>query len=241
MAVSCAMKPRPLGHALSLNAFTRIELLVILTGLLVLFALVMPPCCGVSREGARRGKTATVTRNITHSANAYATDYGTFPNVTSPRALEEQFIFVGDRDAGTSQRNGAFFDVLRAIPRGPNAGHVLNNRQQKYFEEAKATDPKNPRDGFADGNAFSDTHQGSLFDPWGVEYCIVMETDRDGSLNLGSIYSDLGTPATAIAKNCVAFSLGKDGKLGGKTHPKRYTSPEKTFPEDIASWDSPAQ
>jgi hypothetical protein len=147
-------------------------------------------------------------------------------------------VYVGDPACKASENpNGVLFDVLRAIPRGPNANHVLNPRRQVYFEMEKARDPKNPHNGFADGPQFSAKDQGCLFDPWGLQYCIVFTTDGSDALDLGAAYSDLAGPENLIRVPVAAFSLGKDGIPGGKGYEGRLRKPASSEPpDDIVSW-----
>jgi len=101
----------------------------------------------------------------------------------------------------------------------------------------KAVDPKNPRDGFADGPEYPESVQGCLFDPWGRQYCIVFATDDSETLDLSIIYSDLAGPEHLIRRSAAAFSLGKDGIPGGKGYEGKFRKPASTeAPDDIVSW-----
>ena len=125
----------------------------------------------------------------------------------------------------------------RDIPRGPNANHALNPKQQKYFEGRVAREPKTPRSGFADGTTFSAADQGCLFDPWGHQYCIVFSMDGSGTLDLSAVYSDLAGPEHLIRRPVAAFSLGKDGIPGGKGYEGKFRKPASSeAPDDVFSW-----
>jgi prepilin-type N-terminal cleavage/methylation domain-containing protein len=216
--------------------FTLIELVVVLAIIAILMALLLP-WVAEAPQAARRREAAIVAKNIVNALNNYRNDYGAFPKVGSPRSPGEKFILVGDRASGCPESNGALLDVLRAIPRGSNANHVLNMRQVKYFEGRKAVDPQTPRDGFADGSKFSPEIQGRLYDPWGAEYLIFFEVDGDESIEAGSLYADLTAPEDAIKSPAAAISLGKDGKLGGKGYEGRLSKPNSNeAPDDITSW-----
>ena len=102
-----------------------------------------------------------------------------------------------------------------------------------------ARDPKAPRSGFADGPAFPPSLQGCLFDPWGRQYCIVFTMDDSGTLDLSPIYSDLAGPENIIPNSAVAFSLGKDGIVGGKGYEGKFLNPSSSHGEvqdDVVSW-----
>ena len=228
------MKRREQAHGL-----TRLELIGVIGTILVIFALVAP--YGMPNEGrnqARRAAAANTVRNIVFALKSYHTDYGHFPEIGKPKADGKFVVYVGDPACKMSESsNGAIFDVLRAIPRGPNANHALNSRQQKYFEAGKAKDPKNPRDGFADGPNYSAKDQGCLFDPWGAQYCIVFTTDGSGSLDMSAVYSDLAGPEKKLRVPVAAFSLGKDGIVGSKKYPGLFREPaSSSAPDDLVSW-----
>ena len=113
-----------------------------------------------------------------NALKSYHYDYGHFTEIQEPAPGGKVVFYVGDRAYQACELpNSVIFDVLRAIPRGPNTDHALNPRKQKYFEGAKAKDSKHPRSGFADGSLSSGSDQGCLFDPWGHQYCIVFTTD----------------------------------------------------------------
>ena len=142
----------------------------------------------------------------------------------------------GDKDAGCKFTNNELFDILRSISRGLNAGYKMNTRQQKYFEMGVAKDTKNPRDGFLDGNQFT-KNQGQLLDPWGWQYCVVLDADDDGVIGMGNFYTDLSGAQNVIRVSAAAFSMGKDGKRGGSGYENRLRKPSSNeAPDDIFSW-----
>lgn len=223
-------------------AFTLIELITVIAIIAILMGLLFPAMSG-ARESARRGQAATVLKGIVNAAKSYSNDYGKFPPVTSAAsgggaggaASADSYYSYGESSANCAANNNELFDVLRAIDRGANAQHVLNKRQQKYFEEKKATDPKLPREGFADGKDFDDAIQGRLLDPWGKQYCVVLDGDGDEVLKMSSFYSDI---TDDIRFSAVAFSLGKNGEIGGKGYKGQLRkSKSSEAPEDIVSWE----
>jgi len=203
----------------------------------VLLMTFFPPSMG-PHDLPDRAEASVTVRAIVSALKSYQNDYGCFPRIGKPRADGKFAVYVGDPACKMSEStNGALFDVLRAIPRGPNANHALNPRKQKYFEMRVAKDPKNPRDGFADGPEFSAKDQGCLFDPWGAQYCIVFTTDGSGELDVSAVYSDLAGPEKKLRVPVAAFSLGKDGIVGSKKYPGLFREPESSSPpDDIVSW-----
>jgi type II secretory pathway pseudopilin PulG len=215
---------------------TWLRVIVTLIILAVLAGLLFPTINNSPPD--RRSEAAVVVRNTVFALKSYHNDYGHFPEIGKPGTGGKFAVYVGDPACKMSESsNSALFDVLRAIPRGPNANHALNPRQQKYFKAQKARDPEKPRSGFADGPEFSAKDQGCLFDPWGRQYCIVFTTDGSDSLDLSAVYSDLAGPEHLLRVPAAAFSLGKDGVPGGKGYEGKSRKPSfSEATDDIVSW-----
>lgn len=215
------------------RAFSYVEGVFAIATLSIATALIVPVFRNGVEEGCRRSKVGTVVRSIVNSVKSFESDYDTPPKVAPPRNEKEQFIFVGDLRAGALHSNAGLFDVLRAIPRGVNASHALNPRQQKYFEESKAIDPANPRDGFVDGKEYPVHLRGMLLDQWGSQFCVVMDTSKRGTIDASSIYIDFPDP---IHFGVIAFSLGKDRKLGTGGDRSLRLPKSNAPPEDFVSF-----
>ena len=228
-------------HLRSQHALTRIELLVAIAVTAILITLIFPPCCG-SSEHPRRIKAGTVVKDIANACKNYAIEYGRYPAIEAAKGGSEKnrYLSFGDIPAGKCKvDNSQLFDVLRAIPRagGANAADALNPRKQKYFEQPLAVDPKNPRDGFTDGPTFPAAIQGQLLDPWGGQYCIILDADGDGVIDMKEFYSDLTGPEHSVTSSVAAFSIGKDGIRGGKGYEGQFRKPNsKQPPVDVVSW-----
>jgi type II secretory pathway pseudopilin PulG len=188
----------------------------------------------------RRSKTATVVKNIVNACKAYANDHGAFPAIAAAvdGTAANPYRSFGDVTEGHCKvSNSQIFNVLRAIDAGPNAGNALNKTKARYFEENKATDKKLPREGFTDGPDFPEAGRGRLMDPWGAEYCIVLDGDGDEAINVGAFYADLAAPEMTIRSAAVAFSMSKDGKRGGKGYEGMLKKPKSDdAPDDMVSW-----
>jgi len=229
-------------HALpksQLVAFTLIELLTVIAIIAVLMGLLFPALSG-AKEQARRADAGTAVRNIVNACKSYYNDYGKFPPVSAAldgNVNNSGIYSFGDTSAGGCKvDNSSLFDILRAINRGDNNNHALNKRQQKYFEMGKAKDPKNPRGGFCDGNEFQ-KYQGALMDPWGAQYCVVLDADDDGTIDMGAFYSDLAGAQNVIRVSGACFSMGKDNIRGAKGYEGRFRKPSSSeAPDDVVSW-----
>jgi prepilin-type N-terminal cleavage/methylation domain-containing protein len=233
----------------SRSAFTLIELITVIAIIAILMALLFPAVQMV-RESARRAKAGTVCKNIVNACKAYANDYGKFPPITAAvddggggaggaaGSNKNTFMSFGDIPAGLCKvDNNQLFNVLRAISIDPNTDDILNRRKTRYFEENKATDKKLPREGFTDGPDYTDDKRGQLMDPWGAQYCIILDTDGDETLNLGTFYQDMTDPTLAVRSAAVAFSMSKDSKRGGKNYEGMLKKPKSDdAPDDIVSW-----
>jgi type II secretory pathway pseudopilin PulG len=222
--------------------FTWFELWVTLAILGVLVGALVPSIQS-PRDSAPRSKAAATARSIAHACDNYAHDYGAYPVISaalgggsgSPDSAGTGFYSYGDVETAKCKvPNSELFDVLRAIPRGPNSGHVLNQRQQKYFEDGRADRRKAPQEGFADGEDFPVEVRGQLFDPWGKQYCIILDADGDGVLNLQPFFQDVTEP---IRRPVAVFSMGKNKLIGGDSYPGRLRKERANEPpEDVTTF-----
>ena len=206
----------------------------VIFGIGIFFYLnLFPRVCG--GHDPRHTEAASTMRQVVTALRLYHNDNGHFPEIGKLSANGKRIVCVGDPACkAASGPNSLIFDVLRDIPRGPNANHALNPKQQKYIEDRAAKDPKNPRGGFADGPQYSEALQGCLLDPWGRQYCIMFTMDDSGTVDVSAVYSDFDIVRMPV----VAFSLGKDGIVGGKGYEGKYRPLKATdSPDDAISWE----
>ena len=221
-------------------AFTLIELLTVIAIIAILMGLLFPVLSSAKNQ-ARRQAAAVAIRNIVSASKSYQTDYGKFPPVPAARVGDEKtsgYYSYGDKDNGGCQAtNEQLFDILRSINRGANANFALNKRQQKYFEMGKAKDAKAPRDGFVDGSEFTGGTQGTLMDPWGTQYCVILDAADAGTIDMSTFFTDLNGAPNLLRQSAVAFSMGIDGKRGGKGYKDQLRKSGSTeAPDDVVSW-----
>jgi len=153
-------------------------------------------------------------------------------------------VIVGDPAMGTDYESNTLFYTLRAIPKGPNEEHLLNPRKVVFYDGKVATmSGGKPRGGFydrmANGSAPPDKEGGALYDPWGKQFGVIMDSTGDERIDLAKVYSDFGgdnpTSGKAPRKRAGAFSMGKDEALGDKgDHVYRNNS---TLSDDVVSWE----
>jgi prepilin-type N-terminal cleavage/methylation domain-containing protein len=224
------------------SAFTLIELITVIAIIAILMGLLLPYIMEAP-QAAKRRQAAVDVQNIVNACRNYKNDYGKYPPI--PSAMEaaegkndDSIMSFGDQPEGLCKvDNNHLFNVLRAIPEGENADHVLNSRQVKYIESKKAIDPKHPREGFCDGSEFSSDLRGRFLDPWGMQYCIILETDGDELVDMSKYFNDLTGPENRVHFPAVAFSMGKDSKRGGTGYAGKLRKPNSAeAPSDLVSW-----
>ena len=214
------------------SAFTLIELLTVIAIIAILMGLLFP-AIGTIKESARKTQAKNDVTNIVAAVKQYYTEYGKYPQVTEGTATSDDDAAIGETQAGGLADNSALFNTLRSIPEGLNTSpdYKYNPRRIVFFEGKAATDPTNPRAGFTDTQDAA--KKGCFFDPWGKQYCVVIDTNYDNVIKLDKQYTDFaGTNAPRVG--VAAFSLGKDNKLGTKDD-KSYRK-GTTNSDDVISW-----
>ncbi|MEO6787405.1 MAG: type II secretion system protein [Chthoniobacteraceae bacterium] len=233
------MNPRISLQKPQAAAFTLIELLTVIAIIAILMGLLFPALSG-AKEQARRADAGVALRNIVAACKSYQTDYGKFPPVSAALVGDVNtggYYAYGDTGEGKcAKTNDNLFDILRSIGRGVNNNNAMNKRQQKYIEGKVANDKKNPRNGFCDGTDFT-TNAGQYMDPWGAQYCIVLDAADNGTIDMSTFYSDLTGTQGLLRVSAAGFSMGKDNKRGGKGYYGQLRKANSNeAPDDIVSW-----
>ncbi len=228
--------PLPKNRA---EAFTLIELLTVIAIIAVLMGLLFP-AIAAAKEQARKADAKAALKDIINACQHYRTDYGKFPPVAGAlvgTVDTSGYYAFGDTSEGKCKlSNDSLFNILRSINSGVNNNYAMNKRQTKFIETKKATDKKNPRNGFCDGSDFT-TNQGQYMDPWGAQFCIVLDAAENETIDMGAFYSDLAGSQNVIRVSAAAFSMGKDNKRGGKGYYGSLRKPGSSeAPDDIVSW-----
>ncbi len=230
----------------SSHAFTLIELLTVI-GIIAILMSILIPTVNTVKENAKRMEAKNTCVGIVTALKAYYQEYNKFPPVAETPAdsgaNEAKDIVVGDTNTSAQYRNNVIFNTLRAISAEPNTDNQFNRRKIVFYEnKAVASSGKGtPRGGFFDrdssGAAPPPDQAGCLYDPWGHQYNIIMDTNYDNRIDLTGYYTDFAgaeNDGAAPRVTVGVFSTGKDEQLG-KNGDKLYKNGSETS-DDVVSW-----
>ena len=239
-------------RARTARGFTLIELLTVISIIAILMGLLFP-AVGAVKESARKTQAKNDVTAIVAAVRHYYTEYGKYPPMTAAAPAGDQY--VGKESGATSAThtgdNSKLFYVLRGMDDSTvtgspstkvNTGHVNNPRQIVFFEGKSVTNTNQPRGGFQDPavgaapGAAAPATTGSFFDPWGTQYCVMVDANYDNVCNLAGVYNNYNvdnSPRTGV----IAWSLGKDQALG-KLPSGGGAGADKTLlnSDDVVSW-----
>jgi prepilin-type N-terminal cleavage/methylation domain-containing protein len=228
------------------TGFTLVELLVVIGIIVILMSLLLGAVPAV-KEASRKLEAKNMVNQIAVAANAYYTEYAKFPPLSDPNTPPPESDGdekVGDPEMGVKNNNNALFFTLRNINKGPNQDYSTNPRRVVFMEGKAATvsNAGKPRGGFFDRSANGSTppsnEESCLYDPWGKQYGVILDTTSDDRIDLDGVYTDFsgsGESGKAPRKKVGAFSMGKDEALGKKGS-KSYRSGSDTS-DDVVSWE----
>jgi prepilin-type N-terminal cleavage/methylation domain-containing protein len=183
-------------------AFTLIELLVVIAIVAVLMGLAFPVFQGVQNQAKKSQAKNDLTQIVT-AVNAFHTEYGKYPSAK-----------MADSKLPGDEAQEDLMDALRA------KGGTLNPRGIVFLSPRDAKDNSNPRSGIANR---------AFFDPWGTRYFVSIDADYDN--DIANPYDpNTGAGSDKIRQGVIAWSLGKDMKLGQDGNKKFISS------DDVISW-----
>jgi prepilin-type N-terminal cleavage/methylation domain-containing protein len=200
------------------RAFTLIELLVVIVIIAILAGLAFPVFSSIQNQARKTQAKNDVTQIVT-AVNAFYTEYGKYP---LPQTASGDGYSVGD---GTTSSK-AMFDALRGLD------PVLNPRQIVFISPAEDTTQASPK-----GKLGSD---GQFHDPWSSPYSIRVDADYDNKVP--NPYGANGAGPDPVRQGVIAWSLGKNGALGGGPpassafEKESGTANNYTSSGDVISW-----
>ena len=200
------------------SAFTLIELLVVMLIVAILIGLAFPVFQTVQTTAKKTQAKNDVTQIVT-AVNAFYTEYGKYPTTEATDAAATY---------GPGNKNAdVIFNELRA------KSNALNTRQVVFISPPEETGPQNPK-----GKIGAD---GQFYDPWGSAYSLRIDADYDNQVaNPYGASGGAGPPQ--IRQGVIAWSLGKNGRLGGGAAATTTFSKESgsadvyTTSGDVISW-----
>jgi prepilin-type N-terminal cleavage/methylation domain-containing protein len=179
--------PRPV------NGFTLIELLVVITILGILMSLGVSGASAI-RNQAKNAQARNDCAGLSTAIKAFYSDYSRYPTARRDDVTVEP--------SSTAPGNSEVIGALTATDA------TLNPRQVMYYENKTAKKSKTGT-GYTGGLA-----EGSLFDPWGKTYGVLMDGDFDGKLQYTGTTLNLPEDSKSISGGVGVFSLGNDKDKG---------------------------
>jgi len=225
------------------RAFTVIELLIVILIIGMLIGFSFPVFQGVL-ERAKKVQAKNDLTQIVTAVNAYYTEYGKYPvNVASGNTTDAFFgtgtIPTGDTSYGN---NDVLIDVLRNNTSSTNNSAtvtLLNPRQIVFISPPGVKNSTQPRAGIATQTVSVNGISipiGTFVDPWGMPYNVEIDTSYDNSVpNPYGALSVGGAGADPVQQGVIAWSLGKDKKLGNNGN-NIYETSAGVQSDDVISW-----
>ena len=200
------------------TAFTLIELLVVIAIIAVLMGIAFPVFSSIQNQAKKTQAKNDVTQLVT-AVNAFYTEYGKYPVVTDDTPIAN---------------TGDLMYTLRGVASGANGSDAINPRKIAFLNVADAKDQTLPRAGIK-------TSDGQWYDPWGSPYKIAIDGTYDNQI--ANPYGGTGGAGSdPIRQGVIAWSLGKNGALGGGPAASSTFNKEpgtlNTYPGsgDVISW-----
>jgi prepilin-type N-terminal cleavage/methylation domain-containing protein len=226
-------------HALARSfrsaGFTLIELLIVIAIIAILIGLLFPAFKGVQDQAKRTQAKNDLTQIVT-AVNAFYTEYGRYPTTQTT-----DYIY----GPGGTTHNNALFNELQgcpttgAVPPTCSANSTLNTRQIVFISPPAVKNPANPRSGIATQATSIKSISvaiGDFVDPWGTPYNVEIDGDYNNSVpNPYGALSVGGAGADPVSQGVIAWSLGKDTKLGNNGD-NIYKTSTGVQSDDVISW-----
>ncbi len=227
-ARNCPSASTSCGRGFKCGAFTLIELFVVMAVIIILMGLAFPAFNSV-QNAAKKTQAKNDLVQIVTAVNAFYTEYGKYPTADTTE------VTYG---AGAARTNELIFNELRAKN---TTSTTLNPRQIVFISPPDVKDATQPRSGIATQAVGASTPIGSFVDPWGSPYTVRIDADYGGDV-LNPYGAAGGAGGSPIRQGVIAWSVGKNGVLGGGAAAGSSFSKESgtansyTNSSDVISW-----
>jgi len=172
--------------------FTLIELLVVIA-IIGLLAGLLFPAVASSLTTAKKAKARTIAQSIETAIMVYTQEYNGRLPIASGSTADNQITEVTvNGNSGNEVVSKEILSVLMNIGTG-NSNHPLNHRGIVFLETEVPTD------------------DGTLLDPWGSQFQIILDGDRNGRIKY------LTENNEDHRKKAVVVSAGKNRKMGNSS------------------------
>jgi len=188
------------------DAFTLLELIVVIAIIVVLAGLLFPAVQSIL-DRAKKVQAKNDLTQIVTAVNAFYTEYGRYPTTVTGADASYGVGFTSSK---------VLFDELRAKTA------TLNTRQIVFISPPEDGSQANPK-----GKIGSD---GQFHDPWGTAYGISIDADYDNQVP-NRYGNNKGAGPDPIRQGVVGWSLGKDQTKGTKNGSSDFTGSD-----DVISW-----
>ena len=197
------------------QAFTLIELMVVIGIIVILLSLAFPVFQGVL-ERAKKVQAKNDLTQIVTAVNAFYTEYGRYPVSTTCTTTTDAYFGGGTIPSGATSCgiSDVLFNELRAV-----GSYTINTRQIVFISPPQDTTQANPK-----GKIGSD---GQFHDPWASVYRIEIDADYNNQVT-NPYGGSRGAGADPIRQGLIAWSVGKDFTLG--------SGGKFTKSDDVISW-----
>ena len=172
------------------RGFTLLELLVVISILALLASLSVTVANAVMKR-ARLMQAEHICLELRKAVGTYSAEYGRYPI-----AADERSQARGDAEVDSGR---ALMDVLMAADEETGPGG-LNSRAEPFFTTSRRATKEKPRGGVV----ATPTGGGTLYDPWGNLYHLIIDVDRNHRC-------DLPSGDGMVAKDVLVWSFGPDG------------------------------
>jgi len=199
-------EPRINHCANGASAFTLIEMTVVILIILILASFLYT--AGSSAiEHARKAQAKNDVTQIVTAVNAFYTEYGKYP--VPAATTTDAFFGTGTAPAGSTAvgTNDVLFNALRGLDAATNPRAIV------FLSPNTARNTTPPKGGISQ----SVGTVGQYMDVWGSPYAIVIDSDYNNQIGTANPYSDTDGSAgpSPLQLGAIAYSYGKNGKLGG--------------------------